>query len=134
MLLLLSVVFTLYFFKDDLAPIYKPVQDFIRNIVQTEPSIPTSGYILPNSNMQYLTEADLAGLTDWELILAKNEIFARHGRKFDTKEIRDYFLKTSWYEELYEPEFFDQNVHSFFNEYEWANLRLIRLYRGEDVS
>lgn len=134
LLLLLSVVFTLYFFKDDLAPIYKPVQDFIHNIVQTEPSVPTAGYILPNSNTQYLTEADLAGLTDLELILAKNEIFARHGRKFDTKEIRDYFLKTCWYEELYEPEFFDQNVHSFFNEYEWANLRLIRLYRGEDVS
>lgn len=134
LLLLLFVVFALYLFRDNLAPIYDPVQDFISSVFQTEPTVPDTGYILPNSNTEYLTEADLTGLTDQELVLAKNEIFARHGRKFDTKEIRDYFLKTSWYEELYEPEFFDQNVYSFFNEYEWANLHLIRAYRGEDVS
>lgn len=43
-------------------------------------------YILPNSNVEYLTEADIAELTLQEINYAKNEIYARHGRRFKSQE------------------------------------------------
>jgi hypothetical protein len=32
-----------------------------------------------------------------ELRILRNEMFARHGRKFDSKDMQEYFGKTSWY-------------------------------------
>ena len=39
-------------------------------------------YIIPYSNTRYLTDADLDSLSEWDLKLARNEIYARHGRRF----------------------------------------------------
>ena len=55
-------------------------------------------YILPQSSTRKLTYNDIAHLTYEEMVLARNEIFARHGRCFDTEWIRDYFEQQSWYE------------------------------------
>lgn len=82
-------------------------------------------YILPNSNSAYLTEADLAGLTKEQLRLARNEIYARRGRKFKDQELNEYFLSKSWYTPLYEPDQFSESV---FNDYELANRKLIADY------
>lgn len=60
--------------------------------------IPTYGsFILLDSSSRYLTEADLEGLTWEQLSLARNEIFARHGRLFTKPEVRDYFEAQPWY-------------------------------------
>ena len=60
--------------------------------------IPTYGsFILMDSSSRYLTEADLEGLTWEQLTLARNEIFARHGRLFTQPEVRDYFDAQPWY-------------------------------------
>lgn len=82
-----------------------------------------SAYICPGSNSRYLTEADLAGLTDWQLLLARNEIYARHGRKFDDPNIRAYFESKSWYRGTVDPDSFSTSV---FNEYELANIEFIK--------
>jgi hypothetical protein len=58
---------------------------------------------LPDSSSRLLTEADLEGLTKDELALARNEIYARHGRKFQNRQMREYFESKSWYEPIYEP-------------------------------
>ena len=84
-----------------------------------------SEYILPNSNSTYLTEADLATLTKEELRLARNEIYARHGRKFKDSGLNDYFMGKSWYTPLVEADRFNENV---FNDYEAANRKLIADY------
>ena len=55
------------------------------------------GEILPQSNDRNLTNADLSGYSNWQLTLARNEIYARHGRPFDNSQIRSYFLNTGWY-------------------------------------
>ena len=55
-------------------------------------------YILPNSNSEYISYADLEGLSQTEVSLARNEIYARHGRKFETDSIREYFEMKTWYE------------------------------------
>ena len=83
-------------------------------------------YILPDSASSYLTEADLAGLTKEELRLARNEIYARHGRIFKDADLNAYFMSKSWYTPLYEPEQFDEDA--MFNEYEKANRQLISDY------
>lgn len=48
-------------------------------------------YILPDSGTRKLTNSDLAGLDADELELARNEIYARAGRRFNTDYIQDYF-------------------------------------------
>lgn len=47
-------------------------------------------YILPDSGTRKLTNSDLAGLDADELELARNEIYARAGRRFNTDYIQDY--------------------------------------------
>lgn len=61
------------------------------------PPPPVRSEILPQSDNRYLTNADLAGYSNWQLTLARNEIYARHGRPFQNDHIRAYFLATGWY-------------------------------------
>jgi len=61
------------------------------------PPPPPSAEILPQSNDRYLTNGDLAGLTNWQCTLARNEIYARHGRPFNNDHVRAYFQSTGWY-------------------------------------
>ena len=63
-------------------------------------------YILPFSDSRYLTVADLKGLTMQELRLARNEIYARHGRKFLDPSLQKYFNEQKWYSGYIEPEEF----------------------------
>jgi hypothetical protein len=62
---------------------------------------PAPDYLLPESNSRYLTEADLKNLTWEQSCLARNEIFARHGRIFKTPEIAAYFESKDWYDGRY---------------------------------
>ena len=65
-------------------------------------------YILPYSDSCYLSEEDIEGLSAKELRLARNEIYARHGRKFKDKTLQKYFDEKSWYEGEYEPDEFQE--------------------------
>ena len=71
---------------------------------------------------RYLTAEDFADCSEDILKLAKNEIYARHGRMFLDREIYEYFLTRMWYEPTYAPEEFDE---SCLNEYEKANIELL---------
>lgn len=88
-----------------------------------EPSAPPAVYILPTSDSAYLTQADFAHLSDWELILARNEIFARHGRTFQDADIQAYFDGCDWYEGTVVPEDFDTSV---LNDMELANISVLK--------
>lgn len=61
------------------------------------PVIDDGSYLLPQSSTRLLTEADLGHLTHEQLCFARNEIYARHGREFTTREVADYFKRQSWY-------------------------------------
>ena len=54
-------------------------------------------YIIPKSSKRILTEKDLEGLSSEQLRLARNEIFARHGRIFGSSDLQEYFESKSWY-------------------------------------
>lgn len=63
----------------------------------TDPLTDPAAYILPNSATVALTDADLAGLTAQQLTYAYNEIYARHGKVFESTELNNYFLGKTWY-------------------------------------
>lgn len=74
----------------------------------------------------YCDESEFDGWSATDLAYLRNEIFARHGRIFTSEKYRDYFSQKTWYNPTYDPSYFDANLDSFLNEYEWANLELIQ--------
>lgn len=66
----------------------------------------TSEYILPESDSRKLTKSDLYGLSKEELRIARNEIYARHGRRFQDEELQEYFDEQDWYDGYIDPEDF----------------------------
>ncbi|PGT18984.1 TcaA 3rd/4th domain-containing protein [Bacillus cereus] len=75
-----------------------------KNVVyNVTPPVTTSyvynGFIFPDSDIRKLTSADLRYLSKEQLKIARNEIYARHGHIFQTKDMQAYFLKQSWYRE-----------------------------------
>ena len=90
-----------------------------------------NSYILSESSNRYYTREELNALSDYDLQMAINEIYARHGRKFDTESIRKYFEGKSWYKGTISPADFDKNESSYFNKYEKANKDLMAKIRAE---
>jgi flagellar basal body-associated protein FliL len=73
-------------------PLPKPVTQN-ESITQNE-----GEYILPFSNIRAVVTADLEDLTPWELKVARNEIYARHGRPFVHQDLTCYFAQQPWYQ------------------------------------
>lgn len=91
----------------------------------------SADYIIPDSDTKLLTDADIEGLSAKELNYAKNEIYARHGRKFDSKELQDYFGSKSWYNGQYSPEEFDSQSDSLLSETEKKNAEFLKAAEDE---
>lgn len=91
----------------------------------------TSEYILPNSDREYISKSDLYRLSEWEVRIARNEIMARHGRRFKDQSLQDYFDSCSWYYGTLSPDEFDKNYDSNLNEYEKKNATTIKEYEKE---
>lgn len=79
-------------------------------------------YILPESNKRLLTEEDLKGLSSEQLRLARNEIFARHGRIFGSSDLQDYFESKPWYKGTADA---DEFQDSSLSEIESKNVEFI---------
>lgn len=84
-----------------------------------------TAYILPDSDTKLLSEKDLEELSDEECKLARNEIYARHGRKFKDEKLQAYFDARDWYEGTIEPDDFEE---SLLSEVEIANRDLLVAY------
>lgn len=80
-------------------------------------------YLLPESSTRTYSRSELSGLSDYELFIARNEIYARHGRKFQSEDLQKYFNGKSWYKGTIEASAFDESVLS---DTEQANAALIR--------
>lgn len=82
-------------------------------------------YILPESDSRKLVEGDLDRLTPSECRYARNEIYARHGRKFRDVELQAYFDQQSWYKGSIEAKDWDEYT---LNEIESYNRDFIVKY------
>lgn len=90
---------------------------------ENETATNDSDYILPNSDTVKLSKKDIKKLSLKELNYAKNEIYARRGRRFDSSELRHYFESKSWYKGTIDPDDFSDDMLS---EVEKANVILLR--------
>ena len=65
---------------------------------QSEPEqADSSEYMLPDSATRVYDVSELEGMSDHDLFVARNEIYARHGYVFEAGELSDYFASKSWY-------------------------------------
>lgn len=82
-----------------------------------------NSFIFANSDSSYISNSEVKNLSDSELELALNEIYAKRGWIFSDAELSAYFNSKSWYTPRYTSSEFSKNVT--FNEYEQANINLI---------
>lgn len=80
-------------------------------------------YILPDALTHVYTQSELAVLTREELRLARNEIYARHGRQFNSDDLNQYFSQRPWYQGTISPDRFDDSV---LGQNERDNLKAIQ--------
>lgn len=68
----------------------------------------SSDYIISDSSTRVISESELETLSDWQLKVARNEIYARHGRPFVHQDLQCYFAAKSWYAE--DPNYSDSTL------------------------
>ncbi len=56
-----------------------------------------SEFICPSSDTTKLNPYDLRYMSSEELMIARNEIYARYGYVYSIAELREYFMNCSWY-------------------------------------
>ena len=81
-----------------------------------------SEYNCADADIRYLTQEEVDKLSLQAVCYAKNEIYARHGRKFLSTELQEYFNDKSWYQGTVEAEKFSPSV---FNKYESDNIQIL---------
>ncbi len=87
--------------------------------------------IFPGISSHYIDVSELYNYDLDQLRLIRNEIFALHGRMFNSQDLMDYFSQKSWYVPTYAPEDFDANMFAYLNDYEAANLQVIMDYEAQ---
>ena len=96
--------------------------------VLLDAKLTADGFLMPFSDRELIPEDLLHRLSDDDLRLIVNEIYARRGRRFNSKDLQEYFDGKSWYKGTVAPEAFDESV---FNSFEKANADLIAGIQNE---
>ncbi|MDE7414238.1 MAG: YARHG domain-containing protein [Muribaculaceae bacterium] len=71
----------------------------------------------------YLDESDVYNLSKSQLRILRNTIYARHGRRFASRDLREYFSRFNWYNPRY-----DEISPSSLSAIEKHNIALIQRY------
>ena len=92
----------------------------------TIPSASSDDFFIPDSSTRTLTDAEVGRMSQEQIQLAINEIYAKHGYKFKDQNIYNYFCQFSWYK----PITTDQaDAKREFNSTENYNVELLQKYR-----
>ena len=85
--------------KETPKPSETPITKQTVTVQPTRETQPDSANVgkYPEGSTRNLNESDLAGKSNWDLRIMRNEIFARHGRRFKSADLRNYFMSQSWY-------------------------------------
>lgn len=83
----------------------------------------SSEYIIPDSDTRLLTMDDIKSLSLQQVNYAKNEIYARKGRQFQSVELQNYFNSKSWYKGTIAPSAFSE---SLLSDVEKKNVELLK--------
>lgn len=96
--------------------------------VEIEDADNAGTYIFPDSDKRYLSEAEVRSVSVDQMLIGRNEIFARHGRMFDMPELAEYFSQQPWYQGTIPAAQFDSSV---LNDFEKKNVELIKRIEDE---
>ena len=88
----------------------------------------SADYVLPESSVRRIEAWELYGLSRWECNVARNEIYARHGRIFRDEELAADFASMPWYTPSVDPDTFDANASERLSQIELDNVYLILEY------
>ena len=104
--------------------------DRYESVAWSDPVSADGDYIFPDSDTRKLTAEDLDPIKDdaQMLRLARNELYARHGRKFDAEDLQEYFMSKDWYTPEIEPGDFDEDMLTKVEKY---NRDLIKSYEEQ---
>ena len=108
--------------ENELFEITTSEEQTFQQTTQTQQTQTVSEYIFKDSNSRYLSKSEVQALSQQAICYAKNEVYARHGRKFMSVELQQYFGSKSWYQGTVEPANFSEGV---FNDYELKNIALL---------
>mgnify|MGYP005803002601 CR=1 FL=1 len=78
----------------------------------TDSSGNSPDYILPDSSNRIIDPSEFGDFSINDMQMAVNEIYARHGRRFQDEGIQAYFDSKSWYSGTVDPDYFDESVLS----------------------
>ena len=106
--------------------------DTVPTVSQTETAPTTvalnNDFVLPDSSIRVLDKSELAGLSAEQCRIARNEIYAKHGRMFDDAGLQNYFNSCSWYHGIIPADRFSDTMLS---DIEIKNRNLIVSYEKE---
>ncbi len=85
-------------------------------------------YYYPSLSEQILTEEELYNLNLFDCMIARNELFAKHGRMFKDSFVSKIFELKSWYEPEYTAAEFDAMADELLTEIEKENLQILIEY------
>ncbi len=94
----------------------------------------STDFILPQSDTKTYSNSELEALSNWELYVARNEVFARYGRKYAEDSLSTYLNNTDWYQPLYDGSTFDEvMIEDYMNEHEYKNvMQMLDIERSRD--
>lgn len=91
-------------------------------------------YYYPSLSNEIITEEELSQFNSVTCAIARNELFAKYGRKFEDSFLNQVFSQKSWYEPKYAAAEFDAVSQDFLTDIEKENLKLILEYEGKFKS
>lgn len=113
------------YYETDLSGFILTTGDFVEGGEITETD---EDYILSFSSERPVELSDLMGFDVMALRLARNEIYARHGRIFEDEYLKSYFESRDWYFPIYSSDDFPE---SLLSELEKENATFIGNYEKE---
>lgn len=87
-----------------------------------------NNFIFWDSDRRYITEAELDQLTEAEIRIARNEIYARRGYIFTFPDMIEHFSNCQWYTGT---EASMEAVANQFNEFEKENIQTLVNYESK---
>ncbi len=83
-----------------------------------------NGYVIADSSSRLISKQELYGMTEHEVCIARNELYARHGYIFQTEQYNEYFKNFSWYHPT-------TTTLPTLSEIESENAKIIAAYESE---
>lgn len=100
-------------------------------LLENQEELDSAEGMIPDSSSRILNDSDVKDLSDDDLRIAINEIYARHGRMFKDAALQTYFNEQPWYQGTTAPENFDENSLS---QIEKDNIKFLQGKKGNATS